>query len=282
MDKNLDIIAFFGLLAFIICSIAWTRGFFTLPPSKKESPLYLNVTFVFTVFAIFLATNLLLPSILLFFAHSIPLLFSAESLRGGAQIMTTLTTAILLFIYCKSKHTDFYRAIWKPKDSLSSILFDLAIGCITWVIAFPLVSAIGETADLLVLYFFGPQDYEQTAVQFLKESLHHPLAFSAALFTILLAAPLLEEFLFRGVLQTWLKKHLGTKAAILVAALFFAFFHFSPLQKMGNIPLTLSLFILGGFLGFIYERQRSLYASISLHSTFNAISTFRILFFPEG
>ena len=32
---------------------------------------------------------------------------------------------------------------------------------------------------------------------------------------------------------------------------------------------------------FIYERQASLFASFALHMTFNAVSTFRILFFPD-
>jgi membrane protease YdiL (CAAX protease family) len=69
--------------------------------------------------------------------------------------------------------------------------------------------------------------------------------------------------------------------AILLSALCFALFHFAPSQGIGNISLVGSLFLFALFLGFIYERQASLFASVGLHMTFNTVSTFRILFYPE-
>ena len=72
------------------------------------------------------------------------------------------------------------------------------------------------------------------------------------------------------------------KKAIVFSALCFALFHYAPSQGMGNISLLATLFLFALFLGFIYERQASLFASIGLHMTFNAVSTFRILFFPES
>ena len=60
----------------------------------------------------------------------------------------------------------------------------------------------------------------------------------------------------------------------------FALFHFSSLQGVGNVSLILTLLVFGGFLGFIYERQSSLFASIGLHMTFNVASTLRILISP--
>ena len=93
-----------------------------------------------------------------------------------------------------------------------------------------------------------------------------------------MSAPLLEEFLFRGLFQTWIKKHLGVKAAILIASLCFALFHVSVAHGVGNLSLVPSLFVFSCFLGFIYERQKSLFASIVLHTTFNLVSTLRIIF----
>ena len=104
---------------------------------------------------------------------------------------------------------------------------------------------------------------------------------AVALFTILIAAPIIEEFLFRGCLMTYLKRYMPPKGAITLSALCFSLFHFAPSQGFGNISLVASLFVLALFLGFIYERQASLFASIGLHMTFNAVSTFRILFFPD-
>ncbi|MBI3211827.1 MAG: CPBP family intramembrane metalloprotease [Simkania negevensis] len=52
-------------------------------------------------------------------------------------------------------------------------------------------------------------------------------------------------------------------------------FHLSSSQGVGNI----SLFIFALYLGFLYEKQCSLFASIALHMTFNSISVIRILFY---
>jgi membrane protease YdiL (CAAX protease family) len=71
------------------------------------------------------------------------------------------------------------------------------------------------------------------------------------------------------------------KKAIIFSALCFSLFHLAPSQGIGNISLVASLFLFALFLGFIYERQASLFASIGLHMTFNAVSTVRILFFPD-
>ena len=83
-------------------------------------------------------------------------------------------------------------------------------------------------------------------------------------------------------MQSWFKERLGPKAAILIAALCFACFHLAPSQGAGNISVAISLFTFACFLGFIYERQGSLYAPIALHMTFNTVSALRILFIPES
>ena len=148
----------------------------------------------------------------------------------------------------------------------------------TWVLAVPITVIVEQLADIVVYALFGLENYEQEAVRYLKAALNSPSRLTAALLLILGAAPLIEEFLFRGLLQTWVKKYLGVKAAILIASLAFALFHISPAHGVGNISLVPSLFTFSCFLGFIYERQQSLYASITLHMVFNCVTTLRILF----
>jgi membrane protease YdiL (CAAX protease family) len=135
---------------------------------------------------------------------------------------------------------------------------------------------------MIVELLFGVQAYEQVAVRYLKMALDSPPLLLTALFIILIAAPFIEELLFRGFLQNWLKSILGAKSAILIASFCFALFHLSASQGIGNISLAISLFSFSCFLGFIYERQRSLLASIGLHMTFNAVSCFRILTMPDS
>ena len=152
------------------------------------------------------------------------------------------------------------------------------MGALCWFLTFPLISVLGHLIDIVVRTLFELKVYEQVAVRFLKMAKGHPVLLIIALITIVIVAPFLEEFLFRGILQTFLKKHLGRKGGITLASAIFALFHFAPSQKAGNISLLISLFAFACFLGFLYEKRRSLFAPIGLHMTFNLMSALRILF----
>jgi uncharacterized protein len=206
------------------------------------------------------------------------------SLFGWAQLSAILLTLALLFWFSTKLDRPTLKKIWKDYSipTAKRRIFDVFIGACTWLISFPPVVVIGQLADMLIFALFGVESYEQVAVRYLKMTLGSPPMLAVALFTILIAAPVMEEYLFRGLLQNWLKQHLGKKAAILIAAFCFALFHLAPSQGLGNISLIVSLFSFACFLGFIYERQASLFASIGLHMTFNTISTLRILFSPDS
>ena len=138
-----------------------------------------------------------------------------------------------------------------------------------------------ELAELINLTLFGIHPVEQLAVKYLKLSLESPFTSFVAFLSILLAAPIMEEFIFRGVLQSYLRKKLGMIPAILLASFAFALFHIQPADKLANFPLILSLFVFACYLGFLYERQRSLFSPIALHVTFNLISVIRIIGYHE-
>ena len=80
-------------------------------------------------------------------------------------------------------------------------------------------------------------------------------------------APLLEEFLCRGMMLRGMLAHRMSPAkAILWSAFLFAFMHMNPWQ---SIPA----FLIGIFLGWVYVRTHCLWATIFLHFLNNAIST---------
>ena len=78
----------------------------------------------------------------------------------------------------------------------------------------------------------------------------------------LLAAPLCEEFIFRGLLQGGLRRSLPAWQAIAIGAAFFAIVH--PPVSM------LPVFVLGLCAGAAYERSRSLLAPMLAHAGYNA------------
>lgn len=146
----------------------------------------------------------------------------------------------------------------------------MGIGIGTWFFAFPLVLAINQLISLFLWHFFSSPFIEQTAVEHLRMMKGDPFVFNLMGFFIFTAVPLTEEMLFRGFLQQWLKQKFGYPwPAILLSSLVFALFHYSQKQGIGNIGLLTSLFFLSCLLGYLYERQRSLWPCIALHGFFN-------------
>jgi membrane protease YdiL (CAAX protease family) len=183
-------------------------------------------------------------------------------------------------LFCKK---EVLQTLWKnrTRDPSSSFFSDFLVGVCAWIVAYPAVGFVGKISDAFVFYAFHIDSYEQVAERVLKMSLQSPILLSAILFHILILAPVMEEFLFRGMLQNFMKRFLSRKWAIISTSALFAFAHYSISQGAGNIPLILSLFSCSCFLGFIYERQGSLLASISLHFTTNLLSTLYLLYFQN-
>ncbi len=284
--EYVKLIFFFGALALLASWIAIRQGFYTFALGRAQvRPLPLKSVLV--VFAIYLGITVFFAPLLVRLIH---VMYSAKgvsvpyAIMGWIQVLVLSVVFLLLYLFSRTQDPSLMKKIWKDSSVPNSkpIMWDAFLGVITWLISFPLVTVIGQCADMLLYYWFGFEQYEQVAVRYLKMSLQFPDLLASALFAILIAAPIIEEFLFRGFLQTYLKKHFTVKTSIALASMCFALFHLSPSQGLGNFSLVIALFTFSLFLGFIYERQASLFASIGLHMAFNTFSTIRILFLPEG
>ena len=86
--------------------------------------------------------------------------------------------------------------------------------------------------------------------------------FALVTFYAVLGAPLVEEVVFRGFLQGYLRRLFLARGTILLTAAAFAFFH-------RPIHVTLVMFFLGLILGYERERTGSLVPSITTHILFN-------------
>jgi membrane protease YdiL (CAAX protease family) len=90
-----------------------------------------------------------------------------------------------------------------------------------------------------------------------------PIALLLFFLTAAIAAPLFEEFLFRGFLLPSLTRYVPVWGAIGISALLFGVAHLSLSEIL---PLT----TLGIILGVVYTRTRNLLASMLLHSLWNS------------
>ncbi len=97
-----------------------------------------------------------------------------------------------------------------------------------------------------------------------------PVEIGLAFVVVAGIAPLVEETFFRGVLYQWLRGHLGVVPGVALSALIFAGAHVLPLL----LPV---LFAMGCMLAAAFQRQRSIFASMLLHGTNNAIAILAVL-----
>jgi hypothetical protein len=273
------ILALFGVMVNLI---AWKNGFYYLEPEKRDGFKATRFKHVISIFAIYLSTSFFVPRLL----ASFPTFRNMPPFHSLAwiQAVSTILTLTLLYLYCKTLFLPDLRTLWKrPLEKVTPSLaqdFITGIGC--WFLTFPLITILGHYLDRLVNSLFGLEHYEQVAIRFLKAAKEFPPLLVIAIIMVIIVAPIVEEFLFRGVLQTYLKGHLGRKAAIGVSSLAFGLFHFSFSHKLGNLSLVTTLFVFACFLGFLYEKRKSLLAPIGLHMAFNLISSLRVLFLLEG
>lgn len=163
------------------------------------------------------------------------------------------------------------RLLWKQTNLPGKDQF--LFGMRSWFVIYPLILVFSQMIAIVVSYFFQGPSIDQVAVKHIKSVMANPPLMILTVLEVVIIVPLMEEFLFRGLLQNWLKSKLHHAAgAVLLTSLLFALFHFSSSQGVTNIELLSTLFMLSCFLGYIYEKQRSLWASASLHGFFNLLS----------
>ncbi len=165
---------------------------------------------------------------------------------------------------------------WGPQPKHTH-LRNFGLGLVAWLAAFPLVALANHHSESLISWATGQPPHQQLAVRLIKDSTGSTLQMALVLFSVAVLIPIVEEILFRGFLQSYFRKRMNSACSVLLSALCFALFHFSSSQAWSNVVILSSLFVLGLFLGWLYERQRSLWAPIGLHVAFNALSLARIL-----
>jgi membrane protease YdiL (CAAX protease family) len=90
--------------------------------------------------------------------------------------------------------------------------------------------------------------------------------------TAVIAAPILEEIICRGIILKGLLKNYPSYKAILISAIFFSVVHLNPWQA---IPA----FFYGLFLGWIYYKTQSVIPGMIIHATIN-VTAMALLFLP--
>lgn len=92
--------------------------------------------------------------------------------------------------------------------------------------------------------------------------------------TIVIAAPIFEELIFRGIILNGLLKKYSPLKSILISSILFGVIHLNPWQ-------FISALILGMFSGWVYYKTKKLTLSILIHAVNNSIG-FMAMYFMDA
>ncbi len=273
----MNILLVFLPLTIIMLFVARRMHFFTF----ESATLNASVPFkdLFGAFLFFLGSHLVIvPSFAMIGIRVFSLSMDNSITQGWMMIGSMLISSLMLFFYTSNLiSTQTRRLIWRGERTFSRSAF--AYGVLSFILSYPLVITLGQMIKQVANEVFQIVEKDQTAVRALKQALDDPAMSAVMIFCIVGIVPVVEEMLFRGYLQTWLRGFWNSKISIVVTSVIFAVFHYSFQQGWSNIELLISLFVLSLFLGLIYEKKESLWAPIGLHVTFNFVNVGVLLFF---
>ncbi|MCM2257265.1 MAG: CPBP family intramembrane metalloprotease [Vicinamibacteria bacterium] len=143
--------------------------------------------------------------------------------------------------------------LWRGPDTLPALVAGALAGCGTFGLGLGYVALLQHQ-----LGFALPPEWAPRA---LAEALSHPLM-RYGLGCV--AAPVVEEILFRGLLFVGIRQALGERPAILLSAAVFAAIHSE--FSFGGV------FALGAGCAWVYQRTGLLSAAIAVHATHNFLA----------
>jgi len=138
-------------------------------------------------------------------------------------------------------------------------------GIIGIIAIMPILTWIAFAAQEIWQSTTSQQPAKHEVLQMLAQT-HDPVRQAALVFMAVVIAPVFEELLFRGHLQTLLRHFLRSPIwAILLTSIAFALVH----RPIWTWP---PIFFLSLCLGYAYERRGNLWLSMVIHALFNGIS----------
>ncbi|HHV03265.1 MAG: CPBP family intramembrane metalloprotease [Bacteroidales bacterium] len=175
---------------------------------------------------------------------------------------------VFLYVYLRAKN-DYYQAVKTgrpPYPQPAARLGNVPLPIFILLLPVIIVSAT---------FIMDPLTGWLEMPEFLKEIFASMTQSNIPTFiAVVIAAPLLEEWLLRGIALKGMLQHMAPWKAIVWSALMFGVIHANPWQA---IPA----FLIGCLLGWIYYRTRSYWTCVALHAINNGLSFLLAGLFPE-
>ena len=193
------------------------------------------------------------------------------------NIMYSVASVIVVAIVGAIAKLDFARGLKGLGLRVRTVPRDLAFAFFTLLAVQPLVLAMMSLTILVARALFG-KDFtvpQHEALKLITESPALPLQILLVVVAVVVA-PVVEEMLFRGLVQTTIRSYVQRPwPAIVLTSLLFASIHVNGTHWP-------SLFVLALGLGYSYEKSGSLLRPIFMHAMFNGFTVATVLTGPPA
>ena len=189
------------------------------------------------------------------------------------ELIVTIICVAILLIFMYRVHTKLFKPTVKRKFQLMDLIF-VFVTYITLRFSIYLISLWSSwaygTGRLKLVDFFFRADLTLTTDKFI---------FALDALGLVFIAPFVEEFLFRGFLNNLLRGKVNTFIRMSIVSILFAALHFPTyihnwIQFIAYLILAIVLFL-------VYERRRSLFDAILLHSLSNGLLVILFIEIPR-
>lgn len=171
------------------------------------------------------------------------------------QVSKLIFVGIFVKIRSKKYRNDYIKIGSLKKDSYKLVIIGLGL------------AGFGNLLVSAIMKIFEDNTYVNNVIETLNQALSFSNNYEYALmiFSVVILAPILEEYLFRGILFAELKK--SPKAKIIITALTFAIYHLNLIQGLNTL-------FIGLVLGYIYYYRRNIKEVILVHMVNNLVAVF--------
>ena len=188
------------------------------------------------------------------------------------KLIVTIICVAILLIFMYRVHTKLFKPTVKRKFQLMDLIF-VFVTYITLRFSIYLISlwssmAYGTGRSKLVDFFFRA-NLPLTTDKYI---------FALDALGLVFIAPFVEEFVFRGFLNNLLRGKVNTFIRMSIVSILFVALHFPYIHNW----IQFLDYLIGSIVLFlVYERRRSLFDAILLHSLFNGLLVILFIEIPR-
>lgn len=148
----------------------------------------------------------------------------------------------------------------------------------TFCVACTVTVAVGLLTKIVLERVFNLPQQPQDLIEILLKPRHPADRFILAVYGVL-GAPVVEEFVFRGMLQPAVTRVSGRFTGMIVTSIIFALVH---VNKLADIHSFFPLLALALLLSWLFERTNSILATTTVHALNNGTTLLPLLMLPPS